>query len=148
MDAYKNGIVIQCSDGVERRFFPRFVTYSADYPEKYVSRLSPPLDIDIKHYRIILACIKFLGECPCPRCLVRKTDIPEMGTPRDLRKREKTSRVDNEHRRQKVERARAFIFEKGAAVNSNRVKGLLNSQSLTPTRVSSTLVNDRDSILT
>ena len=33
-DAYKNGFVIKCGDGVTRRLFPRFFTYSADYPEK------------------------------------------------------------------------------------------------------------------
>ena len=36
MDAYKNGIVVRCPDGVLRRIFPRFFIYSADYPEKYV----------------------------------------------------------------------------------------------------------------
>jgi hypothetical protein len=36
MDAYKNGIIIRCGDGITRRVFPRFFTYSADYPEKYV----------------------------------------------------------------------------------------------------------------
>jgi hypothetical protein len=34
MDAYENGVVIMCSDGVERLIFPRFFVYSADYPEK------------------------------------------------------------------------------------------------------------------
>jgi hypothetical protein len=34
MDAYVNGIVIEFHDGVKRRVFPRFFTYSADYPEK------------------------------------------------------------------------------------------------------------------
>lgn len=29
-----NGIVIRCSDDIERVFFPRIITYSADYPEK------------------------------------------------------------------------------------------------------------------
>jgi hypothetical protein len=33
-DAYVNGIVIECSDGIARRFFLRFFAYSADYPEK------------------------------------------------------------------------------------------------------------------
>ena len=28
------GIVIKCIDGIERRIYPRFFTYSADYPEK------------------------------------------------------------------------------------------------------------------
>ncbi|KAJ3751884.1 hypothetical protein EV360DRAFT_97622 [Lentinula raphanica] len=32
--AYKFGIVIKCADGIERRVYPRFFTYSADYPEK------------------------------------------------------------------------------------------------------------------
>ena len=34
MKAYKHGIVIMCADGIARRVYPRFVTYSADYPEK------------------------------------------------------------------------------------------------------------------
>jgi hypothetical protein len=34
MHAYVHGIVILCADGILRRIFPRFFTYSADYPEK------------------------------------------------------------------------------------------------------------------
>lgn len=33
LDAYKNGILIVCADGVARLVFPRFFSYSADYPE-------------------------------------------------------------------------------------------------------------------
>ncbi|KAF5351441.1 hypothetical protein D9758_013515 [Tetrapyrgos nigripes] len=33
MHAYEHGIKLKCGDGVERRLFPRFFTYSADYPE-------------------------------------------------------------------------------------------------------------------
>jgi hypothetical protein len=40
MHAYEHGIVIKCADGVMRRVYPRFFTYSADYPEKYVMILS------------------------------------------------------------------------------------------------------------
>jgi hypothetical protein len=32
--AYKEGIIVDCSDGIRRRLFPRILTYSADYPEK------------------------------------------------------------------------------------------------------------------
>jgi hypothetical protein len=32
--AYKYGMVVKCADGMERRGYPRFFTYSADYPEK------------------------------------------------------------------------------------------------------------------
>jgi hypothetical protein len=34
MEAYDHGFVIKCFDGIERRFYPRVFTYSADYPEK------------------------------------------------------------------------------------------------------------------
>ena len=37
LEAYINGIVIECIDGIKRRLFPRFFVYSADYPEKYVA---------------------------------------------------------------------------------------------------------------
>ncbi|KAG6903719.1 hypothetical protein DXG01_015352, partial [Tephrocybe rancida] len=33
IDAYEHGIVIKCLDGLYRRFYPRMLTYSADYPE-------------------------------------------------------------------------------------------------------------------
>jgi hypothetical protein len=35
MEAYEHGIVITCFDGLQRRFYLRIFTYSADYPEKY-----------------------------------------------------------------------------------------------------------------
>jgi hypothetical protein len=34
MHAYVHGIVMECIDGILRRFFPQFFIYSADYPEK------------------------------------------------------------------------------------------------------------------
>lgn len=34
LKAYEHGIPILCGDGIWRRVYPRFVTYSADYPEK------------------------------------------------------------------------------------------------------------------
>jgi hypothetical protein len=37
LEAYMHGIVIMCCDGISRRFYPRILTYSADYPEKYVA---------------------------------------------------------------------------------------------------------------
>jgi hypothetical protein len=37
IEAYTNGVLIECADGITRRVFPRFFAYSADYPEKQVS---------------------------------------------------------------------------------------------------------------
>jgi hypothetical protein len=34
VNAYKDGILITCGNGVKRRIFPRVLTYAADYPEK------------------------------------------------------------------------------------------------------------------
>ena len=34
LEAWRNGIVVHCGDGVTRRLYPRIFTYSADYPEK------------------------------------------------------------------------------------------------------------------
>ena len=34
VEAYRNGFIVKCGDGVTRRLFPRVLTYSADYPEK------------------------------------------------------------------------------------------------------------------
>ncbi|KAJ7469129.1 hypothetical protein FB451DRAFT_1038834, partial [Mycena latifolia] len=36
LHAYEHGIVIECEDGIFRRFYPRIFTYSADYPEKLI----------------------------------------------------------------------------------------------------------------
>jgi hypothetical protein len=36
INAYIFGVIVLCADGIERRLFPRFFTYSADYPEKYI----------------------------------------------------------------------------------------------------------------
>jgi hypothetical protein len=36
MKAYEDGIPITFGDGITRLVFPRFVTYSADYPERSV----------------------------------------------------------------------------------------------------------------
>jgi hypothetical protein len=46
LEAYVNGMIVECIDGIKRRFFPRFFVYSADYPEKYmVSFFVPPLNL-------------------------------------------------------------------------------------------------------
>ncbi|GLB45992.1 hypothetical protein LshimejAT787_5000020 [Lyophyllum shimeji] len=116
MHAYVHGIVIKCADGVTRRLFPRFFTYSADYPEK-----------------ILLATIRYLGNCPCPRCLIDKDQIFRMGTKFDARQRENI-REDTPNRRSWVERARQWIFEKGLGVMSAAVERLLKPRSWVPTR--------------
>ena len=45
MHAYEHGVVIECGDGIRRRVFPRFFTYSADTPEKFFLSLAMFHDI-------------------------------------------------------------------------------------------------------
>ncbi|KAF7349533.1 hypothetical protein MSAN_01743700 [Mycena sanguinolenta] len=116
LDAYEHGIVLECHDGIFRRFFPRFFTYSADYPEK-----------------VLLATIRNLGKAPCPRCYLRKEDIPNLGTVQDKRKREKLGRTDEHIKKGFVTRVRDWIFKLGRSVKSKTFDYFLLERSWTPT---------------
>ena len=58
-----------------------------------------------------------------------------MGMKCDMTFREKKQRVDSVQRCQSVETARKLLFQHGASLNSQRIKNLLNDESLVPTRV-------------
>ncbi|KAE9402405.1 hypothetical protein BT96DRAFT_956276 [Gymnopus androsaceus JB14] len=104
--AYKYGIVIKCFDGVEHCVYPHFFTYSADYPEK-----------------VLLATIRDLGSCPCPRCLIPKGLLDQMGSKRDMKLREKIRifLVD------KVLRARQWIYNEGRLLKETSSVPMLNA---------------------
>ncbi|KAF8148266.1 hypothetical protein B0H34DRAFT_758798 [Crassisporium funariophilum] len=114
--AYEHGIILKCADGVIRRLFPRFFTYSADYPEK-----------------VLLTTIRNLGRCPCPRCLIQKTRIGDLGKVVDGQRRSHV-RLDSDKRRRDVELTRRWIFEKGLGINSKSVNDVLQEESYVPTR--------------
>ncbi|KAF9521934.1 hypothetical protein CPB83DRAFT_872126 [Crepidotus variabilis] len=116
MHAYLHGIEIDFDEDNQCLFFPRFLTDSADYPEK-----------------VLLACIKYLAQCPCPRCLVLKSKIPRLGTKPDMKDRLKLTRVDNVHIHLDIETVRKWLFEKGINVSSKHVMDILGAKSLTPT---------------
>ncbi|KAI0055388.1 hypothetical protein BV25DRAFT_1815655 [Artomyces pyxidatus] len=115
LKAWAHGLVIKCCDGVHRRFYPRIFTYSADYPEK-----------------ILLASIRNLGSCPCPRCLVSLSQVYRMGTQADMIERRTKARVDDSQRRRKVEEARKLIYQRNLQVSSDAVEAWLSEESLVP----------------
>jgi hypothetical protein len=135
MHAYEHGIVIKCGDGVTRRIFPHFFTYSADYLEKCVHYFISSQRV-LMLLRVILSGIKSLGQCPCLRCLTKKTEIPLMGTKRDMKCRIRHMRKDDGKHHREVEDAGRLIFQLGVPVDGSRVKNILNDESLVPTRVS------------
>ena len=134
-----------CCDGIKQRFYLRIFTYSADYPEKYgsiwlTSRTFSD-DFSLVYIRILIASIRNLGTCPCPRCTTPMTHVPEMGTPNDMKRRQLLVRTDDDSRRNKVLRARELIYERNYAVNTPQVEKLLRDQSLVPTTVSEDSLN-------
>ena len=53
LEAYEHGVVIECCDGIKRRFYLRIFAYSADYPEKSV--------YSYLHINILIANNSMLG---------------------------------------------------------------------------------------
>ena len=90
------------------------------------------------HLRILLASIRNLGRCPCPRCLIPMDRVRNMGMPRDMTQRKSKSlvRIDNVQRRSRVEAAREAIYVKNSAIDGVAVQNLLKEDSLVPTAVS------------
>jgi len=89
---------------------------------------------DISSSRILLACIKYLSTCPCPRCLIIAGQIAAMGTTIDNQRRSHI-REDTHWLRRMIKMVRSWIFEKGFGVESTKVSGILDVQSLLPTKV-------------
>ncbi|TFY58685.1 hypothetical protein EVJ58_g6273 [Rhodofomes roseus] len=125
-DAYTHGVVVKCGDGILRRIYPRFFSYSADYPEK-----------------VLLASIRDMGSCPCPHCLIPKAEICNLGTTEDMRRREQDRRLDDEQRQKLVTEARRLIYEQGSSIKSTAVEALLKLTSLVPTEVKQVYIETR-----
>ena len=85
--------------------------------------------------RIILASIRNLGACPCPRCLIPLSDAHKFGMALDQKKRCSLARTDDQKRQLKVSNARKLIYCNNYAVNSAPVEQLLKETSLVPTAV-------------
>ncbi|EAU83872.2 hypothetical protein CC1G_09541 [Coprinopsis cinerea okayama7 len=88
------------------------------------------------HYqeKIVVASIRNLGRCPCPRCLIPLEEVHLMGQVKDMQNRDKKKRVDDEKRRQLIADARKRIYLDRVPVTSVKVNRLLQNRSLVPTR--------------
>lgn len=96
-------------------------------------------------FRMLMACLKYLAGCPCPRCLILKSHIPLIGTKTDTKRRVQLARVDSVDRQRKIELARRMMFEGGVNITSTRIDDLLSPASLVPTRVCFHLSNSVNS---
>ena len=87
-------------------------------------------------YRILIACIKYLANCLCPRCTVHTSEVSELGKKLDMRHRETKQRQDSEKHQSDVNAAREKIFKQGRIVEGEAVKKDLDKESYTTARVS------------
>lgn len=136
--AYEHGIVLDCGDGQQRRFYPRIFTYSADYCEKWVLLLEFNIYYvtDPCTHRVVMASIRNMGNCPCPRCKIRLSDAMMVGTASDRQVRQENKRFDDTKRQEAVDAARKAIFQQNLAVDSAFVERQLKDDSLVPSFVS------------
>jgi hypothetical protein len=77
-----------------------------------------------------------MGDCPCPRCLIPKSLVHQVGTPNDSNVRSSQARVDDAQYRASIMEARKQIYEKNTGVDGAKVERELKPQSLVPTQVS------------
>jgi hypothetical protein len=82
-------------------------------------------------HRVLLATIKSLGRCPCPRCHIKNDQIGDLGMVNDMKRRTNVCE-DNSERREKVEKACQGIFKKGYSVVSNTFRNLMDLTLLVP----------------
>ena len=86
--------------------------------------------------RALLASIRNLGACPCPRCEVRKDQIPQVGTIPDDVRRTNHRRANGPSLKMRISVSRAAIYERGKGIKSTAVEDLLSPLSYVPTLVS------------
>ena len=72
------------------------------------------------HCRIILATIKYLGNCLCLLCTCPKEKVQDLGLKADDLQRG-VIQVDSEERQMMVQKARDWIFKTGHAVTSDAI---------------------------
>lgn len=95
--------------------------------------------------RVLLATIRDGGMCPCPRCLVPKSEMYLMGFVRDISAR--ISKV-RKYFGDSVRAARRHIYHSAYAIGSDKVNDVLKQTSSVPTLVSTSLSMDVDRHIT
>ncbi|RDB18730.1 hypothetical protein Hypma_014643 [Hypsizygus marmoreus] len=87
------------------------------------------------HFRILMAGVRQMGLCPCPRCKIPASELYLVGTKQDRKKRQKLARVDDHSRRHHISLAMDAIHLKNFAVDSAYVEQQLKPESLVPTLI-------------
>lgn len=86
--------------------------------------------------RALLASIRTLGGCPCPRCLIPLSRAHHTGLPEDAEERTSLARIDDKKQRRTVTKAHKLIYKENYSVTSAETERLLKPNSLVPIAVS------------
>jgi len=83
--------------------------------------------------RVLLATIRDQGICPCPRCLIPKSNLDQLGLIADSKNHiDKARKYDTD----RVDKARNAIYLQGKPIGGIDVEQLLKASSAVPTSVS------------
>ena len=85
---------------------------------------------------MLLTAIRAMGECCCPQCFVKLSEVSELGTEEDMQQRAHI-RKDTQSRWNLVARARNWVFKQGLLFNGARVESILKKHSWVPVQVCS-----------
>jgi hypothetical protein len=88
---------------------------------------------NVRIFRVLIATIKDMGWCPCPRCLTPKSSFGLLGLATDMAKRFNNLRS---YARTGVMKAREFIYQSGNTVDGAKVDDALGEGSWVPVLVS------------
>ena len=86
--------------------------------------------------RALISLIRTRGNCVCPRCLIPKSQLQNLGLKADASRRVSLARVDDARHRSNITSARSIIYDKGYAVNGAAVDAILKEESWTANSVS------------
>jgi hypothetical protein len=85
---------------------------------------------------VLIANIRNLGGCPCPRCLIPKEKLQKVGTMNDMLQCDVLSHHDMADHCAKITSARHLIYEGLYNIDTPQVEALIKPESLVPTIVS------------
>src|ERR1700722_20155415 len=85
--------------------------------------------------RILMATIRNLGLCPCPRCTTLLSQVHLLGTKSSRQARTSLARLDDPQRRNLLSAAREAIYKQNYDIDSAAVERMLKPSSLVPTSV-------------
>jgi hypothetical protein len=85
--------------------------------------------------RVLIAAIRNLGRCACVHCCIPTSLFHLLGTPQDILSWSMLVCTYSDKIRQKVRKAREYIYKDGRVVTYKKVEDILQPTSLVPSFV-------------